>query len=90
MGCHSYIAQVWLDATYDIDTTWCMLRLNSLYSCLPWHDLNKIIVSCQYEVGQVETPKLKKKRLGWLQEIFSVSGRMGFFTWITQRFFEVA
>ena len=54
MGCNLYIGQVWLEARYDMNPTWCMLRVYSDYSCIPWHSWLKIVVPWKNEAGPLE------------------------------------
>ena len=61
MGCHSYIAQVWLEATYNMTHKWCMLSLDGCYSCFPWHDWFNMIGPYQYKVGLQVTPKVDER-----------------------------
>ena len=81
------MAQVWLEATYDMTFLICMLILNSYYSFFSWYDWLKMIVHCRYEVGLLDTTKPKRKVLVWTQNMLSVWGRIGCFTCIAQVWF---
>ena len=61
MGFLSYIAQVWLEVTYDVTPMWCMLSLCSGYSFFPWHGWFKMIVAYPYEVGLLVRPKVDER-----------------------------
>ena len=69
MGCYPYMAQVWLEATYDMTPMICMFSLGSGYGCFPWHNWLKMTIPCQYEIGLLETPILKLKEQGWLHDM---------------------
>ena len=76
MACHSYMAQIWLKATYDMTFMWCMFSLASGYSFFPWYDWLKMIVPCQCEVGILVSPKVDESDLWWYQDMLSMWGRM--------------
>ena len=61
MGCNSYMTQVWLKATYDMNPMWCIVSFESGYGWFPWHDCLKMIVLCQYEVGVLVTPEIDER-----------------------------
>ena len=89
MGCHLYMTQVWLEATYDMTPMWCMFSLSSGYGCFPWYNWLITIVPCRYEVGLIVTPMVDESDLEWSQDMLSVWGRMKCFTCIAQVCLEV-
>ena len=56
MGCHPYMAQVWVEATYDMIPMRSIFILGSSYGFFTWHYWLKIIVPCKCEGGLLETP----------------------------------